>query len=365
MRGDTTRRGIHTVLFIAALAILLPLFSVSAQAKGRVGVYECPPFVIDNGDGTYSGLSILLWQHIAKELQVDYEISTHSLEGILQGVANGDLDIGVSCVSITPARETSVDFSHSFYETHLAVAVKQQGPLTYIKNLLTDRDIFRYFLIFIGAAFIIGLVFFMLERRVNDKFYMTRSTPGQILEILMLGVVSIVKGPFSYHLFSTMAGRVLAVVLAITSTFFVAGITALLASSLTLKSLGSDIRGVEDLRTRTIGAIEASVSAHLLKEFGISHLTFSDVHEMLAALDKGKVEAVITDDAVLRYQLKIEREQGRYQDLTILPYQLAKQNYGFVLPEDHHNEERLNQALLKVRKSPEWKQAVSKFLKGV
>ena len=347
------------------LIFMVIIWTQLAVAKGRVGVFECPPFVIDNGDGTYSGLSMLLWEHIAKEMQVDYEVSAHSLEGILEGVANGDLDVGVSCVSITPAREVTVDFSHSFYETHLAIAVKQQGPLTYLKNLLTDRDIFRYFLIFVGAAFIIGLVFFLLERRVNDKFYITRSTPGNLVEILMLGVVSIVKGPFSYHLFSTMTARVLAVMLAITSTFFVAGITALLASSLTLKSLGSDIRGVEDLRTRTIGAIDASVSASLLKEFGISYRTFSDVHEMLAALNDGKVEAVITDDAVLRYQLKIEREQGRYQELTILPYQLAKQNYGFVLPEDHFNEERLNQALLKVRKSPEWKQAVSKFLQGV
>jgi hypothetical protein len=35
------------------------------------------------------------------------------------------------------------------------------------------------------------------------------------------------------------------------------------------------------------------------------------------------------------------------------------------VPEDHHNEERLNQVLLKVLKCPERKQAVSKFLKGV
>ncbi|MGI9537694.1 MAG: substrate-binding periplasmic protein [Desulfocapsaceae bacterium] len=363
MKGEKATYGLMAILLLSAFTILAPLSEAAEKPKGRVGVYECPPFVIDNGDGTFSGLSMVLWQHIAKELQVDYEISAHSLDGILQGVVDGTIDVGVSCVSITPARETVVDFSHSFYETHLAVAVKQQGPLTYIKNLLTDMDIFRYFLIFIGAAFIIGLIFFLLERKDNEKFYITRSKAGNVLEILMMGVVSIVKGPFSYHLFSTMAARVLAVTLVITSTFFVAGITALLASSLTLKSLGSDIQGVEDLRTRTIGAIEASVSAQQLKDFGISHLTFSDVHELLDALDRGRVEAVITDDAVLRYQLKQERENGRYQDLTILPYQLAKQNYGFVLPEDHPNEERLNQALLKIRKSPEWKQEVSKFLK--
>jgi hypothetical protein len=43
---------------------------------------------------------------------------------------------------------------------------------------------------------------------------------------------------------------------------------------------------------------------------------------------------------------------------------LATQNYGFVVPEDHHNEERLNQLLLKVLKCPARKQEVSRFLKG-
>ena len=352
------------VLFLLTAALFFFL-STTVQAKVRVGVFECPPFVISNGDGTYSGLSMLLWQRIAEENKLDYDVTSYDINGLLQGVADGSINVGVSCISITPAREVSVDFSHSFYETHLAIAVKKQGVLTFLKNLLTNMELFTYFLIFIAIASFIGLLFFLFEHKSNEKFYSSRSKGGTVLEIVMLGLVSIIKGPFSYHLFQTLPARVLAVVLTISSTFFIAGITAILASSLTLKSLDTDIKTPDDLRSIKVGAIAASVSSELMTNGGIIHQTFKDVHEMLAALDKEEVEAIMTDDAVLKYQLKKEREQGNYHDLTVLPYQFAKQNYGFVLPEDNPNEELLNQALLEVRKSDEWKQVLTKYLEGI
>ena len=358
----------HRQILAPAVLVLLTtllLYPIASTAKMKVGVYECPPFVIQNDDDTYSGLSILLWQRIAETLELEYEVSRYDLEGILQGAADGTIDVGVSCVSITPSRETTVDFSHSFYETHLAIGVKKQGALTYLKNLIIDRDAIKYVLIFFAVASFIGFVFYLLEHKVNQKFYSSKSSVGKLLEVVMLGIVSIVKGPFSYHLFSTLPGRVLAFMLTIMSTFFVAGITAILASSLTLKSLGTDIKSPEDLKTRKVGVVSASVSSELLSTHGVIHRTYDDIHDLLAALDAGKVEAILTDNAVLKYQLKIEREQGNYEDLMVLPYQFAKQNYGFVLPEDTSYEERLNQALLKWRKSSEWEKELSKYLDGV
>ena len=70
MKGDKARYILSAILVLGALAILAPQSEAADKHKGRVGVYECPPFVINNGDGTYSGLSMLLWkQAVSKFLK--------------------------------------------------------------------------------------------------------------------------------------------------------------------------------------------------------------------------------------------------------------------------------------------------------
>ena len=67
MKGDKARYILSAILVLGALAILAPQSEAAEKPKGRVGVYECPPFVIDNGDGTYSGLSMLLWKQAVSQ----------------------------------------------------------------------------------------------------------------------------------------------------------------------------------------------------------------------------------------------------------------------------------------------------------
>lgn len=83
--------------------------------------------MIHQPDGSYEGLSILLWQRIAETLNLEYQFEQHSLKELLTAVETGKANVGVSCISITPERERVIDFSHSFYETHLAIAVKSKG----------------------------------------------------------------------------------------------------------------------------------------------------------------------------------------------------------------------------------------------
>lgn len=70
MKGEKATYILLTLMVLGTLAILAPLSEAAEKPKGRVGVYQCPPFVIDNGDGTYSGLSMLLWkQAVSKFLK--------------------------------------------------------------------------------------------------------------------------------------------------------------------------------------------------------------------------------------------------------------------------------------------------------
>jgi polar amino acid transport system substrate-binding protein len=142
----------------------------------------------------------------------------------------------------------------------------------------------------------------------------------------------------------------------------IASITALLASSFTLDQMQSEITGPRDLAKVKVGVMEASTSLEYLQGQGISSQTFSDRQDLLAALDAGRVGAVVGDDAVLKYKIKGGQADGRYETLSVLPFVFEKQNYAFALPDESPHLEMLNQTLLAVRDTPEWEAEIVKYI---
>ncbi|OAN13081.1 ABC transporter substrate-binding protein [Photobacterium jeanii] len=349
-------------LVYVLILLFCALFASPSHSKSiNVGSYECPPFVMKNEDGTYTGLSIQLWQKIADSLGLSYEITSHELKPLLDDVASGAVDIGVSCISITEERELVLDFSHSFYETSLAIAVKEKGHLHTLFNILTNKKLLTILGVVFAVAAFVGAIYYLLEHKVNDKLYSMSSRPARLLEGFLLGLLFITKGPFNYYEFKTLTGRFITVLLAVSTTFFIASITAILASTFTLGLLSSDIKSPKDLANIKVGAKLASTSSVYLTNQSIVHRTYESTDEMLEALNKREVDAIVADDAVLKYLIKKAKEAGEYSDISVLPYQFEKQNYGFAISDNSPYEEDLNRALLKIRKSPEWRQALSQY----
>ena len=114
--------------------------------------------------------------------------------------------------------------------------------------------------------------------------------------------------------------------------------------------------------SKKVGVIKASTSFELLRKHNVVGHSYDTVDELLEALDRGKVEAVMADNAILKYHLKEARAHDQYLDLLVLPYQFNKQNYGLALKDDSPFTERLNQRLLRVRQGPEWQQALTDYL---
>ncbi|MCG7586986.1 ABC transporter substrate-binding protein [Photobacterium sp. OFAV2-7] len=350
------------ILLLPALLLCQSAFAVTtAKPIIEVGSYHCPPFVIKHDDGTYSGLSILLWERIAEQLGLQYEIRELGLKELLEAVSTRKINIGISCLSITPERELILDFSHSFYETHLAIAVKKQDYLASVKNIITNKHLLTVLGFVLAAAAVVGAIFYLLEHRVNEKLYSTSSRCAQLIEGFILGLLFITKGPFNYFEFKTLTGRVITVILAIATTLFIASITAVLASTFTLGLLSSDIKGPNDLANIPVGAKEASTSSEFLTNHSIVHRTYTDNSQLLEALEANEVQAIVADDAVLKYLIKKSKEKGEYRDLIVLPYQFEKQNYGFAIEDKSQYAETLNRALLRVRKTPEWRQALHEY----
>jgi polar amino acid transport system substrate-binding protein len=87
-----------------------------------VGVTNDPPFNIGNSDGSWTGISVELWQELARELGLKYEFRETGLIGRFRELAEGWLDVSIGPLTITASREEVCDFTHAYYWTTLAVA---------------------------------------------------------------------------------------------------------------------------------------------------------------------------------------------------------------------------------------------------
>ena len=182
------------------------------------------------------------------------------------------------------------------------------------------------------------------------------------MEAFIAGLLFVTSGPIRYYQFKTLTARILTAFLAVGSTIMIASITALLASAFTIDQMSSEIKGPQDLAKVKVGAMKASTSFEYLQKQGIKSVNFSDRKKLLAALDSGEIDAVVGDDVVLKYNIKADQAKGRYEGLTVLPFVFEKQNYAFALPDESPHIELLNQLLLAVRETSEWREEINTYI---
>jgi len=358
-------------LLRALLCWTLLLMSVHAESgqepltRLQVGAAECPPFVIREGD-SLTGLGIFLWDRVASEMGVDYDITLYPLGEMLEGMGREretrPVNVGVSCLSITAEREQFIDFSHSFFETYIGIADRQSGLFETFAALVTSSAFLTGLGIFFGVAAVVGAAFFLLERGANSKLYTMETRQGKLLEAFLVGTVFITRGPINFWEFKSLTARVMATLLAIGATFLIAGMTAILASAFTLESLRSQVNGLQDLARMKVGALASSTSSRFLHQNGIPHQTRDDLVPLIEELERGRLDAVVADAAVLKYTLKQGKDRGQFASLSVLPYEFDSQNYGFALEPGSPFAEELNRALLTVRKSEAWRRQVREYL---
>ena len=107
----------HRFLFLITILLtcffLYPSFIFAQNSDSNttliVGTKIAPPFAMKADDGSWEGISIELWDKIAKKLNLEYEWQEHNLQSLLNGVADAHLDVGIAAITITSEREKHFD----------------------------------------------------------------------------------------------------------------------------------------------------------------------------------------------------------------------------------------------------------------
>ena len=330
------------------------------RAKIVVGTMRVPPFVLRSDDGQWSGLSIDLWKRIAEELKIPFEFREfdYDLAGLLDAVERGRVDAVIAAIPITQEGEARFDFTHPYFAAGLGIAVRgePQGSLAgTMTGLFTYQFVVAVAALF-GLLLFVGILIWLLERRQKSHFD-SRPSHG-IADGVWWAAVTMTSTGYGDKVPATLGGRVLAIVWMFASIFLVALFSATLASSFVVGRLKTGISGPDDLARVRVAAVSGTTGEQWLNAQGLNTRTYPFVIQAMKALQRGDVQALVYEKAILGYMIK---EYG-WNGLRVLPYTLAVREYAIALPNDSPIKKSINLALLKVIHGPKWKDIVQRYL---
>ena len=359
-----SHRCLRTAQFIFLLALASPAFaqtpSETPQARALiVGTKLAPPFAMKQENGTWTGLAIDLWELIAHELDRDYTLTPYQYtKDLIDAAATGDIDAGVAAATITAEREQSVDFSHPFFRSGLAIAISKErsSSVVDISRALTSGPFLATIGMLLALLFATGALIWLIEHKRNAAHFDEEPVAG-IGHGFWWAAVTMTTVGYGDKVPITPLGRLIGVVWMFAALILTAVFTAQLASSFTVDRISGPVASVNDLVRARVGAVANSSSNDYLASEFIQRTTYANVDAGLVALARGDIDAFVHDAPILRYEI-LRKYRGR---IGILPDDVEAQSYGIVLPPASKDREAVNQALLHVLSSQEWKALNAKY----
>ncbi|UII30753.1 transporter substrate-binding domain-containing protein [Fulvivirga ulvae] len=342
------------ILLLLSITGIRDLNAQSAENENQklvIGVKHTPPFIIKQESGRYTGISVALWENIAKELNLDFEYREYDLNGLLSALKHGEVDVCINPLTVTSQRVEQFDFTQPFFITNLAIAVdktQQNKWLSFLSNFFSLQFL-KAILLLLLVLLSFGVLVWLFERRRNQEEF----GPGMrgIWNGLWWSAVTMTTVGYGDKSPKTIGGRVVALIWMFTAIIIISGFTASIASSLTVNELEFAVKGPKDLKKVHTLAVKASSGQQYLESNNIAHSVTENIKQALQQLANEEVNAVVYDEPIMKYTIK---NMGLGSKVAVIPSKFATQYYGFSLPKNSELRSRITPVLLSEINGREW-----------
>ncbi len=350
----SVRLAIAVAIHLVALAVGCAPASAAEPEGGPaiVGLAPAPPFAMRDAGGEWQGIAVDLWRHVALDLGLRFEFREMAIPDLIAALQRGELT-AVATATASADSESLMDFSHPYYSSHLAIAVRKETGASGWLDLLASfasAGVLKLASLLIGLTALAGILVWLCERRANPEQFSTSPLQGMGDGVWWAAVTTTTVG-YGDKAPRTRAGRLVAVVWMFTAVILIALFTAQVTSSLTLTSLGGLIRGPADLARVRVGALEASPNIALLRQrLGVAATSYPSFDDGLRALDRGAIDAFVAAEPILRHE--IARAFAGRVNVIVAP--LTRTDYVFAFPNGSPIRKQANRAILSYLDTDSW-----------
>jgi ABC-type amino acid transport substrate-binding protein len=353
--------GIVTLWIVTLLSFnALAQEDSGAPDKLLVGVVDVPPFHMKTPDGRWEGLSIELWQAVAQELSVEFELREFDTpEQELDAVTRGEVDV-ILALAVTEQHETIMDMSHPFLRSGSAIAVPagatEHSWLRFAEHLVS-LNLLPVFGLLLLLALVAGAIVWLFERRQNPKMFGGGTVRG-VGQGIWWAMVTLTTVGYGDKAPKTLGGRMVALIWMFASIILIASFTATITASFTVGELKGKVRGLSDLPDVRVGSLAQSESFKFLAKRGIAVLPFENSRDGLQAIVDNKIDAFVFNELVLKHRARTEFP-GR---VHVLAGTFDHYYVSMAMPSGSPLREMLNRALLKIITKDDWPRLVELYL---
>jgi len=315
-----------------------------------IGLKETPPFVVRELEDRPTGLSYRFWELIDDQVAAKVKYRWFDdVETMLSAIARNEVDLSINPITVTEQRMDSLDFSQPYFISGTAMVRRSESAWKVFLDNFFSKQFFSAITILLGIILIFGILVWVFERRKPDGNQFRKNWRG-IMDGFWWSAVTMTTVGYGDKSPETTGGRTVAFIWMFTAILLISGLTAGVASALTVKSIESKIETVEDLRRFKTGTIAATGTAEYLSNYGLPNEYYSSVEEGFAALRSEEIDVFIFDRPVLRFYL----ETGLNQDLVLDERNLKTDYYSFTYPKDSPLRDALDPKIVQALKSDSW-----------
>ncbi|MBG80879.1 MAG: hypothetical protein CMJ39_09255 [Phycisphaerae bacterium] len=349
-------------LFLILILAFGSSTATADQAKSEaphlnVGLFVSPPFVMKAADG-YTGLSIDLWELMARDLGWTFTYVEYPLDELLDNVEQGKVDIAVGPISRTVERERRMDFTPTYLNSGLAMASRAKPVRTFLDVLahLGDQAFLQLTLSLIVICLVFGLLMWWAERHRNKDHF-----GGQMVHGFGSGfwwsMVTMSTVGYGDKAPRTTMGRAVGLIWIFLSIVLLAAFTGTIASSMTVGRMGTELTSVHALRHKVVGVVKGSEANHWLSTSHIPVQSYESVQEGLNAVLSHDIDIFVGDRPSILWQMAQQDEAGK----IIVQDNIHPERLAFAVPESSPYHEQIDIAMLKEFKSRMWADIESEF----
>lgn len=316
-----------------------------AQQQVRVAIKPLNPFVIREGE-TYNGFSIDLWREIAdrNSWKTDFQW-VETVGDQIAAVESGGADVAIAGISMTPERETRVEFSYPIFSAGLQVMTTsgKESPLADIVDTFFSPALLRI-LAFIALTIVLAGHVIWLVQRAREPSWPDGYFRG-VWEGIWVAGTTLVTSDVGDHAPRQIVSRVVALLWMFFAVIIIAYFTAAATSSLTVKRIQGTIGGPDDLPGKHVVSVTGSTASDWLRDHGIVHNDVVSIDEAYPLVTGGEADAIVYDAPVLQYHA-LHEGKGK---IAVAGPVFNREDYGIALPPGSPLRKAINLTLLQIR----------------